>query len=254
MEEAQVRRLLDEAYGAELALLAQEFPIYGGSTQKTARKVYGRSKLTAESACVRTDVNLRPAAWGRMSREPCALVEEGENRLVLLLGIGAAKANPAVVELCFGDDQVRISAWAKEGVISQHTAAKAVRACEAALCAEESARVPGAPPAPGPQGKKSLLLRLALWLWVPPLAAMGSYFALYIPLFWRLSGPLSWYFCYFCAYAAIPFGLAAAAVSVAAAVTRRRAGQPWAALPVCAAGHALFGLGLWLWVQALLSV
>ena len=105
--------------------------------------------------------------------------------------------------------------------------------------------------------KKSVWARLACWLWLPPITAFACFFLcviLYTVLPWSLINALTWYYCYFCKYAAIWFGLAAALVSAVAVVTERRAGRKWIPYVICGAGHGLLGLFLRAWFEVLMSV
>ena len=134
MLDKEIEELLEEAFCAEYEILQENFPIYRGGL-KTSVWGYRRAKMTTERICAETGYNLYPTAWEHIAYYegkdgfPCALVIDEENRMVLVGGSGMAKLNPAVVEILFKDDCVEMTAWAKEGLIKQKTAQKALSAC-----------------------------------------------------------------------------------------------------------------------------
>ena len=138
MTELEANKWLEETFCAEYQLLEENFPIYRGGF-KGSLKTYSRCKLSKMQTCIETDCNLYSVAWDRIGHcekgtgFPCALVADEENYMVLVGGSGAARMNPAVVELLFGDNRVELTAWAKEGIIKQKTAQKALEACVRAL-------------------------------------------------------------------------------------------------------------------------
>ena len=133
MQETEVKQLLEEAFSAEFEILGDAFSAYRNS-QKGALKSYGKMKVISERSYAKTDENLYPTAWELLSRQiRCASVLEEENHLIIIAGSGAMQMNPAVVELRFSDTGVEMTAWAKEGLIKQHTAQKAIQACGKAL-------------------------------------------------------------------------------------------------------------------------
>ena len=133
MNEAEVERLLKEAFSAELGILGDTFPIYR-SGQKGAVKRYDKTKMISERSFAKTDENLYPTAWKLLASQICcASVLEEENHLIITVASGAMQMNPAVVELLFSGAGVEITAWAKEGLIKQHTAQKAIQTCRKAL-------------------------------------------------------------------------------------------------------------------------
>ncbi len=134
MTDERAKEILEEAWSMEFDILEEVLPIYG-SGRKTSAKSYRKSKLTKEQLCVKTEKNLYSGAWEKFAHRekgrglPCMLAEEEENRLLLVGGSGYLHMNPAVVELLFSDTEVTMTAWAKEGLISQKTAKKALSAC-----------------------------------------------------------------------------------------------------------------------------
>lgn len=73
---------------------------------------------------------------GRTALERCGVLlpddlEEGET--VGIIAAGFANGNPAVIELCPDGAVLRVRATAKEGLIPQNTAAKALEKLRAAL-------------------------------------------------------------------------------------------------------------------------
>ena len=133
MQETEVRQLLEEAFSAEIGILGDTFSTHRNS-RKGALRSYGKTKVTSERSYGKTYKNLYPTAWGLLTRQiRCASVLEEENHLIIVAGSGAMQMNPAVVELRFSGTGVEMTAWAKEGLIKQHTAQKAIQACAKAL-------------------------------------------------------------------------------------------------------------------------
>lgn len=56
---------------------------------------------------------------------------------VVMVGAGVAKANPAIVAIILDEKRVMMKAYAKEGLIKQHTAEKALDAIEEELLKAE---------------------------------------------------------------------------------------------------------------------
>lgn len=138
MDRKDVIELLDEAFYTEMRILEDTI---GGPYRNTARaslKVYQRSKLTEKcTSIICDDPDL--IRWDHLQTKnlslACVLDEPGHE--ILLVGSGIARTNPAVVELTAQNGQVEIRAWAKEGLIKQRTAEKAVNAVRSVLeCSE----------------------------------------------------------------------------------------------------------------------
>ena len=82
---------------------------------------------------VKAEKALCETAWEKLRGLCTECVLKERDHMVLLVGSGFQNRNPAAVELCFREDALEISAWAKEGLINQRTAEKAVKACLSAL-------------------------------------------------------------------------------------------------------------------------
>lgn len=132
LQEAEAKQLLEEAFEAEMLLLEENFAVYRGSVGRSL-KSYSKSKLTSLSRSVKTDGNLYSAAWEKMQSVVGICVLNEENSMVWVFGSGWMKMNPAIVELHFRDTQMEITAWAKEGILKQRTAEKAIQMCLTAL-------------------------------------------------------------------------------------------------------------------------
>ena len=95
-------------------------------TPLSARR-YEKLKLDSQRQTVPAGENLYQKA--RDGANPGNIItDEPGGRLVLLTLSGFGRRNPAVVELVFTDADVTVTAWAKEGLIRQKSAQKAVEA------------------------------------------------------------------------------------------------------------------------------
>ena len=138
MDRKDVIELLDEAFYTEMRILEDTI---GGPYRNTAKgslKVYQRSKLTEKCTSINCD-NPDLIRWDHLQTKnlsmACVLDEPGH--AILIIGSGIARTNPAVVELTAQNGQIEILAWAKEGLIKQRTAEKAVNAVRSVLeCSE----------------------------------------------------------------------------------------------------------------------
>ena len=128
LQEAEAKQLLEEAFAAEMLLLEEHFAVYRGSVGGSL-KSYSKSKLTSLSRRVKTDGNLCSVALEKMQSIVGICTLNEENSMVWVVASGWMKMNPAVVELSFSDAHMEITAWAKEGIIKQRTAEKAIRIC-----------------------------------------------------------------------------------------------------------------------------
>jgi len=119
MELSEVKNLLEDWFNS----------IYTGDVCKKARASYAKLKLCSDSRTVPTSGNYyEKARIALKDRGDFVKVELGK-RLVLAMGSGMKNRNPTIVELCFEERQLQISAWAKEGLIPQKSAPRAVSAC-----------------------------------------------------------------------------------------------------------------------------
>ena len=130
----EVEQLLIEAYSAEMLILGDMSYLYRGKlTHKLAVRSYAKSKTENVCVSIETTENIYPTAIEKMAHISGVCVQEEKDHLILLVGSGVWKMNPAVVEMCFYDTYLEVAAWAKEGFIKQHTAEKAIRICLTAL-------------------------------------------------------------------------------------------------------------------------
>jgi len=125
--------LLEEQ--AKQLLEAKANEIYVGDAGKGARASYARLKVRSASAsAAASEKDCERMARYLQSRGK--LLEETEQRLLVMTGSGMKHMNPTVVELMLTDGTLQITAWAKEGMIPQRSAEKAVQDCLKALRAD----------------------------------------------------------------------------------------------------------------------
>lgn len=133
LQEAEAKQWLEEAYDLEFKIVGDMMSGVHRGMNKPAMLTYKRLKVFKSSACVETQENLYTFALEKTKEVVGAQVHTEENYILLVVGSGVWSMNPAVVELLFCDTQVEIIAWAKEGLIKQHTAEKAIQTCLTAL-------------------------------------------------------------------------------------------------------------------------
>ena len=97
------------------------------------RKKYAQLRLQREEQEVACGENLYGRARSALQEKASLLEEEPETRLLLLTGSGFRGNNPTVVELQFTAERMVLTAWAKEGLIPQRSARRAIQAIRAAL-------------------------------------------------------------------------------------------------------------------------
>ena len=125
--------LLEEQAKELLETKANE--IYIGDAGKGARTSYARLKVRSASAsAAATEKDCERVA--RYLQRRGELLEETEQRLLIMTGSGMKNMNPTVVELTLEGGTLQITAWAKEGMIPQRSAEKAVKDCLNALKAD----------------------------------------------------------------------------------------------------------------------
>ena len=118
MQDQEARKILEDTY-FEVAVQA--------GTPGSARG-YIRRKLSSEQRTAAAGGNCYHKARELLDKAGNIVVDEPDCRLVLYVVKGFGLRNPAVVELTFTDTEVTVTAWAKEGWISQKTAQKAADA------------------------------------------------------------------------------------------------------------------------------
>ena len=128
----EVNALLEEAFYTEMRILEDTI---GGPYKNTASrsvKSYRRCKTTQEQGVFPCDGNLYRDGWETMRTKNlvCVCILDEPDHMILVVASGIGRMNPAVVELFFSEHRTEIAAWAKEGLIKQHAARKAI----AALC------------------------------------------------------------------------------------------------------------------------
>ena len=141
LEQMEVEQLLAEAFSAEMLILGDMSSLYRGKfTYKMSVRSYVRSKTTSLCTKVETSENIYPTAVEKMAHISGVCVQDEKDHLILLVGSGVWKMNPAVVELYFYDTHFEITAWAKERLINQHTAEKAIQICLTELGVKQEAK------------------------------------------------------------------------------------------------------------------
>ncbi|MDD3347464.1 hypothetical protein [Oscillibacter sp.] len=121
---------MDAAEAAEV--LNQCFDgIFSTSTYALARRGYRRMKaqVVSRSFPVKdgSPEKFLAAALEALNHLPVLLLEEPAPACIrVVMGSGAANLNPAVMEIVMTDGMCCVTAWAKEGLIHQKTAEKAI--------------------------------------------------------------------------------------------------------------------------------
>ena len=123
MQDREVRDLLEETF-------ARLMP---GEPMAQGRKKYAQLRLQREEQEVACGENLYGRARSALQEKASLLEEEPETRLLLLTGSGVRGNSPTVVELQFTAERMVLTAWAKEGLIPQRSARRAIQAIRAAL-------------------------------------------------------------------------------------------------------------------------
>ena len=135
-----VNTILEEAFYAEMSYLENSVGGPYRNTMNRSMKTYRKCKTTQEHGVFTCDSNRYQDGWEtvRTKNLVCACVLDEPNHMILIVGSGMMSTNPAVVELVFSEHQIEVTAWAKEGLIKQHTARKAVSAVCSTLELAES--------------------------------------------------------------------------------------------------------------------
>ena len=118
MQDQEARKILEDTY-FEVAVQA--------GTPCSARG-YIRRKLSSEQRTDAAGGNCYQKARELLDKAGNIVADEPDCRLALYAVKGFGLRNTAVVELTFTDTEVTVTAWAKEGWISQKTAQKAADA------------------------------------------------------------------------------------------------------------------------------
>lgn len=109
------------------ALLEQAFEaMFPGFLMASARKQYARLRTEREQ-CTACDTRGYDMVLSALEGCGSVITKVPNQRIVLLITSGAAKKNPSVAELEFLEHTMIITTWAKEGMISQKTAQKALQ-------------------------------------------------------------------------------------------------------------------------------
>ena len=119
MEEKKVKDLLETWFNS----------IYHDDYGKKARTTYAKLKICGDSRTIPTTQNLYERARRTLKARGEFREAEQDKRLVLAMGSGRNMKNPTIVELLFEKEQLKISAWAKEGLIPQKSAVTASDVC-----------------------------------------------------------------------------------------------------------------------------
>lgn len=133
MQETEAKRILEEAFETQLRTAGETDVDPQWAQNNPAIKSYCKCRMSGKSVSVKAKKTLCETAWEKLRGLCTECVLKERDHMVLLVGSGFQNRNPAAVELCFREDALEISAWAKEGLINQRTAEKAVKACLSAL-------------------------------------------------------------------------------------------------------------------------
>ena len=118
MQDQEAQKILEDAYFKVAVQVG---------TPGSARS-YGKRKLSSAQRTAATEGNYYQKARELLDKAGNIVADEPDCRLALYAVKGFDLRNPAVVELTFTDTEVTVTAWAKEGWISQKTAQKAADA------------------------------------------------------------------------------------------------------------------------------
>ena len=94
---------------------------------------YNKLKVTEYQEFGKTTGNLRAVAMERLHALPVMSAEQNGEVITMMVGSGFGDRNPTVLEVVIRGADVAVSAWAKEGIIPQNSARKAVNAALKAL-------------------------------------------------------------------------------------------------------------------------
>ena len=109
------------------SLLEQRFQaLFPGFLMSSARKRYAKLRIEREQCTIR-DTCGYSAVLSALNGCGSVVVQVPHNRIVLLTTGGAAGKNPFLAELEFFENSITITVWAKEGMISQRTAQRALQ-------------------------------------------------------------------------------------------------------------------------------
>ena len=125
MTKQEANQMLEEAF----AKAFEENP-------EAAAKVianYNKLKITEYQECGKTTGNLRAVAMERLHALPVMMAEQKGEVITMMVGSGFGDRNPTVLEVVIVGADVTVTAWAKEGLIPQKSARKAVNAALKAL-------------------------------------------------------------------------------------------------------------------------
>ena len=94
---------------------------------------YNKLKISEYQEFGKTSGNLRAVAMERLHALPVMMAEQNGEVITMMVGSGFGDRNPTVLEVVIHGSDVSVSAWAKEGMIPQKSAKKAVNAALKAL-------------------------------------------------------------------------------------------------------------------------
>ena len=123
MQDQEAQKILEDAY----------FKVAVQVGTPGSARGYGKRKLSSAQRTAATEGNYYQKARELLARAGNIVADEPEYQLALYAVKGLGLRNPAVVELMFTDTDVTVTAWAKEGLIPQKSAPKAVDAALAGL-------------------------------------------------------------------------------------------------------------------------
>lgn len=131
----EVNALLEEAFYTEMVILEETIGGPYRNTMSRSVKVYQKHKTMQEYGAFACGSNRYRDGWETIRKKNlgCVCILDEPNHMILIVASGIMRSNPAVVEVVFSEHQTEITAWAKEGLIKQHTARKAIQAVCSAL-------------------------------------------------------------------------------------------------------------------------
>ena len=125
MNKEEAKLMLEESF-------AKAFEEAPESTAKIINN-YNKLKVTEYQEFGKTTGNLRAVAMERLHALPVMSAEQNGEVITMMVGSGFGDRNPTVLEVVIRGADVAVSAWAKEGIIPQNSAKKAVNAALKAL-------------------------------------------------------------------------------------------------------------------------
>ena len=129
MTKQEANQLLEETFAKAFDKAFEENPEGAAKVIKN----YNKLNITEYREFGKTTGNLRAVAMERLHTLPVVMAEQNGEVITMIVGSGFGDRNPTALEVVIQGSDVSVSAWAKEGLIPQKSAKKAVNAALKAL-------------------------------------------------------------------------------------------------------------------------